>query len=405
MNPNTDFIPFSRPSIGPAEEEAVLRVLRSGWLTTAGETLAFEREFASAMHKRHAVALNSATAGLHLALESVGVGPGDLVAMSPYTFASTAEVVRYLGAHPLFVDIEEEGYNLDPEKLEAALAHRPAPSEAAAGPVRAVMPVHVAGEPCRMEEIGRLAAQRELSVIADSAHTLRTAEGVPVGTEGDAAVFSFYATKPITTGEGGMVVTDRDDMAERMRLMRLHGIDRDVWGRYTSPGAGWAYSVVEAGFKYNMTDLAAAIGRVQLSRDRELHRRRREIATYYRNALGELPYLRMPREHPLHCYHLFIVEIDEAHLSIGRDEFIEELREAGIGASVHFIPLHVMPYYRNLYGFTEHDFPVSWNRFLRSLSLPLYPGLRDSEVQRVVDAVRGIGDRRYRRRTTSADGG
>lgn len=403
MNPNTSFIPFSRPSIGPEEEQAVLRVLRSGWLTTAEETLAFEKEFAAAMHTRHAVAVNSATAGLHLALESAGVQPGDLVAMSPYTFASTAEVVRYLGAHPLFVDIEEDGYNIDPEKLEKTLERTQRTQ--GARPPRAVVPVHIAGEPCRMEEISEIAARHELSIISDAAHTLATAEGVPVGTEGDAAVFSFYATKPITTGEGGMVVTDRDDMADRIRLMRLHGIDRDVWNRYTSAAAGWAYSVVEAGYKYNMTDLAAAIGRVQLARNGELHRRRREIAGYYREALGGLPYLRMPREHPLHCYHLFIVEIDETHLSVDRDGFIEELRGEGIGASVHFIPLHVMPYYRDLYGFTERDFPVSWNRFLRSMSLPLYPRLSDAEVQRVVDAVRSVGDRRYRGHGTSGDTG
>lgn len=398
MSPNTDFIPFSRPDIGPEEEAAALRVLRSGWLTTAGETRAFEEEFAAAMGTRHALAVSSATAGLHLALEAVGVGPGDLVAMSPYTFAATAEVVRYLGAHPLFVDIAEDGFNIDAAKLEAALAASataggrrrragtPGPPH---GPVRAVVPVHVAGEPCESDTIGRIAARHGAAVVSDSAHTLLTADGTPVGTEGEAAVFSFYATKPITTGEGGMVVTDRDHLAERMRVMRLHGIDRDVWDRYTAAGASWSYAVTEAGYKYNLPDLAAAIGRVQLAKAAAMHRRRREIAARYRAALADLRWLTLPPEHPEHCYHLFILQLDLSMLSVDRDGFIERMREAGVGTSVHFIPLHVMPYYRRLYGYTEASFPVSWRRFTRAVSLPIYPGLTDEQVDRIIDAVRG----------------
>lgn len=394
MSRNTDpenpaFIPFARPSLGPAEEEAVLRVMRSGWLTTGGEAAAFEGEFATAMGKRFALAVNSATAGLHLALEAAGVGPGDFVAMSPYTFVSSAEVTRYLGAHPLFVDIEDEGFNLDPEKLEAAVAGT------TTGRVRAVMPVHVAGEPCRMDRISDIARRHDLAVVSDAAHALLTAEGTPVGSQGDAAVYSFYATKPITTGEGGMVVTDREELAERMRVLRLHGIDRDVWNRYTSETASWSYAVTEAGYKYNMPDLVAAIGRVQLRRATGLHARRRDIAAYYRDRLSDLSYLRLPPEHPDHCYHLFIVEIAEEQLSVDRDGFIEALREHGIGTSVHFIPLHLMPYYRDLYGFTETSFPVSWSRFRRVVSLPLYPNLTDAEVERVAEAVRAVGDAHY----------
>jgi dTDP-4-amino-4,6-dideoxygalactose transaminase len=405
MSPSTDFIPFSKPDIGTAEEAAALRVLRSGWLTTAGEARAFEAEFAEAVGKAHALAVSSATAGLHLALEAVGVGPGDLVAMSPYTFAATAEVVRYLGAHPLFVDIEEDGFNIDPERLEAAIAvaqadlgggtERKAPGPPA-GPVRAVVPVHVAGRPCDMVRIGEIAARAGAAVVSDAAHTLLTADGTPVGAEGDAAAFSFYATKPITTGEGGMVVTDRADLAGRMRVMRLHGIDRDVWDRYTSQQAGWAYAVTEAGFKYNMPDLAAAIGRVQLKKAGEMQARRREIAARYRAGLGDLDWMTLPSDHPLHCYHLFILQLDLDRLSIDRDGLISELREAGIGTSVHFIPLHVMPYYRRLYGYTEESFPVSWSRFARAVSLPIYSGLTDEQVDRVIHALRAVGERHSR---------
>ncbi len=411
MSPSTDFIPFSKPDIGPAEEAAALRVLRSGWLTTAGEARAFEAEFAEAVGKAHALAVSSATAGLHLALEAVGVGPGDLVAMSPYTFAATAEVVRYLGAHPLFVDIEEDGFNIDPERLEAAIAaagdagERSAagrgagsnrPAGPPAGPVRAVVPVHVAGRPCDMARIGEIAARAGAAVVSDAAHTLLTADGTPVGADGDAAAFSFYATKPITTGEGGMVVTDRADLAERMRVMRLHGIDRDVWDRYTSQQAGWAYAVTEAGFKYNMPDLAAAIGRVQLEKAGEMQARRREIAERYRAGLGDLEWMTLPSDHPLHCYHLFILQLDLERLSIDRDGVISELREAGIGTSVHFIPLHVMPYYRRLYGYTEDSFPVSWSRFARAVSLPIYSGLTDEQVDRIIHALRAVGERHSR---------
>jgi dTDP-4-amino-4,6-dideoxygalactose transaminase len=248
----------------------------------------------------------------------------------------------------------------------------------------------VAGEPCDTAAIGEIAARHGAAVVSDSAHTLLTADGTPVGTEGDAAVFSFYATKPITTGEGGMIITDRDDVAERTRLMRLHGIDRDVWDRYTSPGASWSYAVTEAGYKYNMPDLAAAIGRVQLAKAGAMHRRRREIADRYRDALADLPWLTLPPDHPEHCYHLFILQLDFRALPVDRDGFIDRMRDAGVGTSVHFIPLHVMPYYRRLYGYTEDSFPVSWRRFTAAVSLPVYPGLGNDQVDRVIDAVRGM---------------
>jgi len=249
----TDFIPFYRPSIGREEEEAVLSVLRSGWLTTGEVTQRFEQEFAARAGVNHALAVSSATAGLHLCLEAAGVGENAKVATTPYTFAATAEVIRYLGADPLFVDIEEDSYNLCPDRLEEAMLKDPT--------VAAVLPVHVGGLPCRMEQILDIAAAHRALVIEDAAHCLpREGEGKAPGTLGAMGVYSFYATKPITTGEGGMVVTRDGELARRMSMMRLHGIDRDVWNRYTSQDASWYYEVREPGFKYNLTDLASSLG-------------------------------------------------------------------------------------------------------------------------------------------------
>jgi dTDP-4-amino-4,6-dideoxygalactose transaminase len=395
MSRLTDFIPFSRPSIGVDEEQAALEVLRSGWLTTGPVCARFEEEFAARAGAPHALAVSSATAGLHLALEAVGVRPGTRVALSPYTFAASAEVIRYLGADPLFVDVEEDSLNLSPRLLEVVLKRRRR--------VAAIMPIHVAGLPCRMDEIVPLAARRGIPVVEDAAHTLPTPPArrenpgaAGPGTWGDIGVFSFYATKPITTGEGGMVVTRRDELAERMRIMRLHGIDRDVWKRYTSAPASWRYEVVAPGFKYNLPDLAAAIGRVQLRRADEFWEARRRIAGAYLRGLGDLDYVRLPAEAPGHSWHLFLIRLVEEKLTIDRDRFAAELTGLGIGVSVHFIPLHMMPYYRIRYRLREDDFPASLRAFRCGLSLPIYPGLSDEEVQRVIVAVRATGDRYLR---------
>ncbi|HUX12372.1 MAG TPA: DegT/DnrJ/EryC1/StrS family aminotransferase, partial [Spirochaetia bacterium] len=329
MNRSTDFIPFAKPSIGPREEDAVMRVLRSGWLTTGAETRSFEEEFRSAVGAKHALAVNSATAGLHLAVDAAGIGAGDRVAMSPYTFASTAEVVRYVGADPLFVDIARDSYNVDANRLADALGRE--------GRIRAVIPVHIAGDPCDMDRIIALAREYKLPVIEDAAHGFPAKSGDRIlGTLGAVGVYSFYATKTITTGEGGMIVTDDDGLARRMSTMRLHGIDREIWDRYSTRGASWRYEVVEPGYKYNMTDIAAAMGRVQLARTDEFHRRRIAIATRYDDAFAGRDYLRLPPRHDDHSWHLYIIRVVSDRLSISRDEFIEELAEAGIGTSVHF---------------------------------------------------------------------
>jgi dTDP-4-amino-4,6-dideoxygalactose transaminase len=398
---NTEPVPFARPSIGAEEEEAVLRVLRSGWLTTGREALAFEEEFAAFLSGGapiEALAVNSATSGLHLALEACGVGPGDIVLVPSYTFASTAAAARYLGAEAVFVDVTEAAL-LDPaslaerlDRLERGLPpYPPRPGEAGdgfgpAGRVRAVIPVHYGGLPCDMEAILGLCRPRGIAVIEDAAHAFpaRLAGGGMAGTAGDAGVFSFYPTKPLTTGEGGMVVTGREDLAQRMTLMRSNGIDRTVWNRYTDPGASWYYQVLAPGFKYNMPDIAAALGRVQLRRAPALLARRKAIACRYNEGLEGLPGLSLPPFDPGGAFHLYPIRVQ----SRSRDEFVRALQGRGIGVSVHFIPLHTMPYYRERYGLREADLPRSWEIYRETVSLPIWPGMTEAQVERVIEAVR-----------------
>lgn len=392
MNPNTDQIPFHRPTIGAEEEEAVLRVLRSGWLTTAGEARAFEEEFAAAVGVKHAVSVNSATAGLHLSLEAVGVGPGDLVVTTPYTFTSSAEVIRYLGADPLFVDVRPDDLTIDPALVAEAIERVEPKSER--GPVRAILPVHLGGHPCAMEELRASASRAGAAVVEDAAHAFPARHGGrALGTWGDTGVYSFYATKTITTGEGGMIVTDDERIAKRMSVMRLHGIDREVWDRYTSARPSWQYAIVEAGFKYNMPDILAAIGRVQLRRAEAFLARRREIARAYHELLADIDFLELPPPSNESSWHLFILRIRPELLRVSRDQMISELAESGVGTSVHYIPLHVMPYYRDRYGLKPDDFPVSWDAYSRAISLPIYPGLSDEHVARVAESIRAIGRR------------
>ena len=390
MNQPTNFIPFYRPSIDREEEEAVLSVLRSGWLTTGEVTLQFEREFAARAGVEHALAVNSATAGLHLCLEAAGVRENLKVATSPFTFAATAEVIRYLGADPVFVDIEEDSYNLSPERLEQVLGGDPS--------IAAVIPVHVGGFPCRMEPILDLASIHRAVVIEDAAHCLpREGEEQAPGTLGAMGVFSFYATKPITTGEGGMVVTRDGELARRMSMMRLHGIDRDVWNRYSSRDTSWYYEIREPGFKYNLTDLASSLGRVQLRKSEGFYLARERIARMYIGGLQGLDYLRLPASDPSHSWHLFQIRLVLSRLKIDRDRFVDALMEMGIGVSVHFIPLHIMPYYRQRYQLKEQDFPVALKCYRETISLPIYPDLEDEQVERVIAAIKELGARFYRK--------
>jgi dTDP-4-amino-4,6-dideoxygalactose transaminase len=380
MNRNSDFVPFALPSIGKEEEAAVLEVLRSGWLTTGKVARSFEEEFASFVGLSRALAVNSATSGFHLILDALGVGPGAKVAMSPYTFASDAAVARQLGAEIAFCDIAKEDYNLDPSLLDELLARDPS--------IRVVVPVHIGGMPCRMGEILAIARRRGVRVVEDSAHgfPLKLPEG-DAGTLGDAGFYSFYATKTITTGEGGMVVAKDEAIIKRMETMRLHGFDRNAWDRYTSRTASWRYDIVEPGYKYNLPDLLAAVGREQLKKANRFLEERRAIAARYLAAFGSHPAFEMPPEHPAHSWYLFSLRLRPEALTIGRDEFAERLQSAGIGVSVHFIPLHTMSYWSKRYALKPEDFPESYSKFSRTISLPIWQGMSGSQVDRVVEAV------------------
>jgi dTDP-4-amino-4,6-dideoxygalactose transaminase len=422
-------IPFARPFVGKEEEEAVLRVLRSGWLTTGKEALAFEEEFSRFLAAPPAdfafppaepgppsaaeggpglpcLAVNSATSGLHLALEACGIGSGDLVFLPSYTFTATAEVVRYLGAQPVFVDVAPGGFHIDPAALEAVLKRLsqglpPYPPRSGGegfgprGRPAAVMPVHYGGLPCNMAAIMTIAGRYGLRVIEDAAHSFPSyycpqgpsSRGAYAGTIGDLGVFSFYATKTISTGEGGMVVCGRAELADRISLMRSHGIDRSIWNRYTDSKASWYYEVVEAGYKYNLPDLLASVGRVQLGRAWDLLRMRRELAGLYDSAFGTDPHFTIPPQDPADARHLYPLRLNLETLRIGRDEFAAGLQKGGIGISVHFIPLHTMPYYRKAYDLKPEDFPHSLASFGREISLPLWPGMDRNMVQRVIDLV------------------
>lgn len=379
-----NFLPFALPDIGEEEIAEVVDSLRSGWITTGPKVRRFEQEFAQFIGEGvEAIAVNSATSGLHLALEAAGVGPGDEVITTPYTFTATAEVIRYLGAHPVFVDIDPATLNIDPACIEAAITPR----------TRAIVPVHFAGLACDMGAILQIARRHHLKVVEDAAHALPTTfRGTLIGAlESDATVYSFYATKTIATGEGGMVVTRNPQIAARCRVMRLHGIDRDAFDRYTSPKPAWRYAVVAPGFKYNMTDLAAALGIHQLRKVMRFHRRRTELAARYHAELAGLP-LQLPPGPPpgdLHAWHLYVIRLkDEA--PIHRDRLIKELAARGIGTSVHFIPLHLHPYWRDTYYLQPNDFPHALAAYERALSLPLYTRMTDEDLSRVIAAMTDI---------------
>lgn len=377
------FIPFALPDITEAEVEAVSDAVRSGWLTTGRNAQAFETEFAAAVAPgRIAVAVNSATAGLHLALEALGIGPGDEVIVPAWTFTATAEVVRYLGAQPVIVDVDSATLNIDLAAAERAVTRR----------TRAVIPVHFAGLGVSPSALAAFASRNSLVVIEDAAHAIPTiTEGETIGTGSDAVVFSFYATKTMTTGEGGMVLVSDEALAKRMRTMRLHGISRDVFDRYQSTTPSWRYEVVAPGFKYNLTDPAAAMGRVQLERSPRMGERRAAIAAAYDAAFEDLP-LRLP-EGPqpgdVHAWHLYVARLtEESRLS--RDDFIARMAEAGVGTSVHFIPLHLHPVWKELCLQGKEDLPVASKEFRNVVSLPIFSAMTDEQVERVIGAVREI---------------
>ncbi|MDA8387742.1 MAG: DegT/DnrJ/EryC1/StrS family aminotransferase [Nitrospiraceae bacterium] len=383
------FIPFALPDIGEEEIEEVVSALRSGWITTGPRTRQFEGQFASFIGGgAQAIAVNSATSGLHLALEAAGVGPGDSVITTPYTFTATAEVIRYLGADPVFIDIEPATLNLDPARVGEYLARGSRRNS-----VRAIIPVHFGGLPCEMDEILRIAGRHGLKVIEDAAHAIPALyRNALIGCLGsDAAVYSFYATKTITAGEGGMIVTRDPAMAARCRVMRLHGISRDAFDRYRAETPSWRYEVVAPGFKYNMGDLAASIGIRQLEKVWRFHRIRSKMAARYNEAFGDLPVVLPPRARlgDVHAWHLYVIRLADG-AGVHRDRFIEMMAEKGIGCSVHFIPLHLHPYWRGKYGLQPGDFPNALHAYERAVSLPMYTKMTADDQERVIRAVGDI---------------
>ncbi len=387
------FLPFALPEIGEEEIAEVVDALRSGWVTTGPKARKFEEAFAAYLSAGagaqdegaaplQAIAVNSATAGLHLALEALGIGPGDEVITTTHTFTATAEVVRYLGADVKLVDIDPATLNIDPVAVEAAITPR----------TKAIMPVHYAGLSVDMDAIHAIARKHGLKVVEDAAHALPTTwKGRLIGTlNSDAVVFSFYANKTMTTGEGGMLVTRDAQLAARAKVMRLHGINRDAFDRFTAKVPSWYYEIVAPGFKYNLTDIAAALGLHQLKRIDGFQRRREDIAARYDAALADLPLILPPRpvnEGDVHSWHLYVVRLkDEAGTT--RDAVIERLFADGIGVSVHYIPLHLHPYWQERYALRPEQFPHSQKAYERMLTLPLYTRMTDADVERVIRAVR-----------------
>jgi len=379
-------IPFHRPSITQSELDAVAGVLRSGWLTTGPKVKELEEAVATyvrpgaAAPAPHAVALSSCTAALHLALIAAGVKEGDEVVTSPYTFVATGETILWVGARPVLADVERATKNLDPAALKRALTPK----------TRAIVSVSIAGHPCRAAEIAAIARERGIPVIEDAAHSLTARIGeTPVGTQADITCFSFYATKGVTAGEGGMVVTAREEWAERIRRLSLHGLSAAAWSRYDK-GGWWEYDVTELGYKYNMTDIQGALALAQMGRAEKMRERREAIARRYAGALRGIEGLATPvvGDGLRHAWHLYQIAVNPKLSRLDRGALARALREEGIGASVHFKPLHLFPYYQERLGVQAGQFPTAEDCFEETLSLPIYPDLTDADADRVAQRIR-----------------
>ncbi len=395
------FLSFSPPSIGTEEIAEVVDTLRSGWITTGPKVKRFEQEFAAFVGAPAALALNSCTAALHVALATLGIGPGDAVITTPMTFCSSIHTIEHVGARPVLVDVEPDTLNIDPQQIISAVSRTQSP--------RAILPVHLYGHPCDMDSILGIARDHDLAIVEDAAHALPAKfKGRTIGAPSATATvsprighrpavsgsepvvltaFSFYATKNLTTAEGGML-TGAPELLDTARIWSLHGMNYDSWNRYAAEGS-WYYEIVAPGFKYNMTDIQAAIGLHQLRKLPQMQTRRREIVHRYDEAFKNLDEVQIPPERPEveHAWHLYVLRLNLDTLTITRERFIEELRARNIGASVHFIPVHLHPYYRDKYGFHADDFPIAYREYQRLVSLPLYPRLTDEDVDDVIEAV------------------
>lgn len=382
-------VPFFKASIGKEEEEAVLKVLRSGWLTTGKECLEFEKEFANKIKVPYALSVNSNTSGMVLAMEACGVKEGKAVITTPYTFVSTAACARLLGADVYFADLEKDSYSIDPDSIEKILASEKGKN------VVAIVPVHIAGNLCNMEAIMNIARKYNLKVIEDCAHSFPSPTKLGyAGAIGDIGVFSFYVTKTITTGEGGMVTTKDETLAKRMASMRMHGMDRSTWDRYTSPRASWEYDIIAPGYKYNLPDLLATLGRVQLSKADLFDEKRKIHVEKYNQAFKDLDFIKLPPTGEGNSWHLYLMRLDLSKLTCNRDIFAKELQSAGVGISVHFIPIFHFSYWKNLYkDFDAEHYPNAEQHYNETISIPLWPDMTDDMVNYVIETVKSIGQK------------
>jgi dTDP-4-amino-4,6-dideoxygalactose transaminase len=408
------YLPFSPPMIGKEEIAEVVDTLRSDWITTGPKVRRFEEEFATFVGAPAALAVNSCTAAMHVALATLGIGPGDAVISTPMTFCSTIHVIEHVGARPILVDVEPDTLNINPiavrEKVEKG---KRKDGRWEGGQIKAILPVHLYGHPCDMDALMQVAQEYDLAIIEDAAHALPAKyKGRTIGSPihsppsllpspfsllpSQLTCFSFYATKNLTTAEGGML-TGMPELVDEARIWSLHGMSRDAWKRY-SAGGSWYYEVIRPGFKYNLTDIQAAIGLRQLEKLPRFQQRRREIVRRYNQAFCQLEELQIPIERPEveHAWQLYVLRLHASRLHVSRNQFIEELTARNIGTSVHFIPVHLHPYYRDKYGFKPDDFPVTYGEYQRMLSLPLYPRMSDQDVQDVIDAVLDVV-RKYKR--------
>jgi len=382
------FLPFSLPYITNKEILAVNKVLKSGWLTTGLVTQKFEKEFAKYIGAKYAIALNSCTAALHLALDAIGLKPRDEVIVPTMTFTATAEVVTYFGAKPVFADCREDTFNIDPLKIEEKITKK----------TKAIIPVHIGGQSCDMDKILKIAKKYNLKIIEDAAHALPSKyKGKMIGTISDLTCFSFYSTKSITAGEGGMVTTNNKKWAEKIEIMRLHGLSHEAYKRYQK-GGDWYYQVLYPGWKYNPTDIASALGIEQLKKCNLFYKKRKEIAESYNRAFKDMEEIQEPYIEPYnqHAWHLYIIKLNLEKLTISRNRFIEEIRKQNIGTSVHYIPLHLHPAYKK-YGYKINDFSVANKVFQQIVSLPIYSKMTKEDVKDVILVVKDIV-KKYRKK-------